>query len=306
MLVSARVMESYPAAMNNSKSLGRLHVTAGAILFLLLHVTCLGLFFVPLDMVGLTLGIASFCARKFAITAGYHRYFSHRSFKTSRIVQFLFAFVGGMAAQKGALWWAAHHRHHHQHSDQMDDVHSVRQKGLYWAHLGWVLSSEFHDFDKSRIKDFMGFPELVLLSRFHFVPPLCLAALLIAVDGMQGFLWGFCVSTVLLYHSTFAINSLCHILGRQRYVTGDDSRNSFLLALLTFGEGWHNNHHRYPASARQGFFWWEVDLSYYLLCALRRAGIVWDINKPPRSLLELSRPLRGGSPSTETKKHIVA
>jgi stearoyl-CoA desaturase (Delta-9 desaturase) len=275
--------------MTAQNSMTGFHLTPGAILFLLLHVACLGVFFVSPTATALMLCAATFCVRKFGITAGFHRFFSHRSFKTSRVFQFLLAFAGGMSAQKGALWWAAHHRHHHQHSDTEEDVHSVKQHGFYWAHVGWVLSDEFHGYDGARIKDFARFPELVFLNRFHFIPPICLAAVCLAVGGLPGFFWGFCVSTVLLYHSTFAINSLCHLFGSQRYVTGDASRNSLILALLTFGEGWHNNHHRYPFSARQGFVWWEIDVTYYVLCALRAVGIIWDVKEPPASLLQGER-----------------
>jgi stearoyl-CoA desaturase (delta-9 desaturase) len=229
----------------------------------------------------LALAAALYAVRMFAITAGYHRYFSHRAYRTSRAFQLLLAVLGTTAVQKGPLWWAAHHRDHHRHSDGPEDVHSPLQRGFWWSHVGWILS-ERHDRTKVEgVRDLARFPELVWLDRFHLVPPLALAAGLFLAGGLPALLWGFFVSTVALWHGTFVINSLAHVLGRRRYATGDGSRNSMLLALLTFGEGWHNNHHFFPGSARQGFRWWEVDLSYYALRALAAAGIVRDLRRPP-------------------------
>ncbi len=230
--------------------------------------------------------VGLFLVRKFGITGGYHRYFSHRSFKTSRVFQFVLAWLGGMAAQKGALWWAAHHRHHHQHSDGPEDIHSVKQQGFYWAHVGWVLAPDYNDYDAKRVKDLTKFPELVWIDKWHFVPPLSLILTCAYFGGLAGFLWCFCVSTVVLYHSTFAINSLCHVFGKRRYETGESSRNSLILALLTLGEGWHNNHHHYPHCARQGFRWWEIDITYYVLKVLGWLHIVTDIKEPPRAIVD--------------------
>lgn len=241
--------------------------------------------FVKPDVLSVSLCAGLFLIRKFGITGGFHRYFSHRSFKTSRWFQFVLAWLGGMSAQKGALWWAAHHRHHHQHSDQEEDIHSVKQQGFYWAHVGWILSSEYGDYDTKRVKDLTKFPELVWIDKFHFVPPLVLAIVCYLVGGLPGFLWGFCLSTVILYHTTFAINSLCHLVGGRRYETGESSRNSFIMAILTLGEGWHNNHHYYPHCARQGFFWWEIDPTYYVLKLLKLVGIVHEIKEPSKHVV---------------------
>jgi stearoyl-CoA desaturase (Delta-9 desaturase) len=259
-------------------------ITVGAVFFFIIHALAVAAFFVKPTLLALVLCAGLFLVRKFGITGGFHRYFSHRSFKTSRLGQFALAFLGGSAAQKGALWWAAHHRHHHQHSDEPEDVHSVKQHGFYWAHVGWILSNEYHDYDQTRVKDLTRFPELVWLDKFHFVPPITLAALCALAGGWAGFLWGFCLSTVILYHTTFAINSLCHLFGRKRFETGESSKNSWLLALVTLGEGWHNNHHRYPHSTRQGFRWWEIDMTYYVLRVMQFMHLIHGIKEPPCEL----------------------
>jgi len=223
--------------------------------------------------------------RMFGITAGYHRYFSHRSYKTSRLFQFVLAWLGCSATQKGPLWWASKHRSHHKYSDTEDDPHSPVRHGVFWSHVGWVLSQPANSADLSQVKDLSKYPEIRLLERFHWLPPLSLAVLCYLLDGMSGVVWGFVVSTVLLYHGTFLVNSVCHIFGKRRYRTSDESRNNFVVALLTLGEGWHNNHHHYQSSANQGFRWWEVDVSYYVLRALSLFHIVWDLRKPPAKKL---------------------
>jgi stearoyl-CoA desaturase (delta-9 desaturase) len=191
-----------------------------------------------------------------------------------------------MSAQKGALWWAAHHRHHHKHSDTEQDVHSALLRGFYWSHVGWILSKEYNEYDQELVKDLRRYPELVWLDRYHFIPPLVLLGLCAYFFQWVGVVWGFLISTVMLYHTTFAINSLCHMFGHQRYQTGEASKNSWWLALLTLGEGWHNNHHYYPHSTRQGFFWWEIDITYYILKVLSWFGIVWDLKAPPARILK--------------------
>jgi stearoyl-CoA desaturase (delta-9 desaturase) len=234
---------------------------------------------------GLGLALAMYFLRMFGITAGYHRYFSHRSFKTSRVGQFVLALLGTLAAQKGVLWWAAHHRHHHKYSDQPDDVHSPRQRGFFWSHVGWILSRKHQVLHWDRVKDLARYPELRFLQRFELLITVGFATLLYVVaGGFWGLLWGFFVSTTLLWHGTFTINSFAHIIGRRRYDTTDDSRNSFLLALITMGEGWHNNHHYYQRATAQGFYWWEIDVSYYVLLAMSWLGLVWDVSKPPRAV----------------------
>ena len=255
-------------------------------LFILVHVACLAVFWTGISWKTAALCAFMFFTRKFGITGAFHRYFSHRSYKTSRFFQFCLAFLGGSAAQKGALWWAAHHRHHHRHSDTEDDLHSAKLEGFYWSHIGWVLSPEYEEYDQKAVRDLNKFPELVWLDKWIFIPPVTAAMFCFLVGGWQGLVVGFFISTVILYHTTFSINSLCHMFGSRRYETGEESKNSLWLALLTMGEGWHNNHHHYPLSARQGFFWWEIDLTYYVLLGLEKLGIVWDLQAPPKKMLQ--------------------
>jgi stearoyl-CoA desaturase (Delta-9 desaturase) len=230
--------------------------------------------------------LALFYGRMFFVTAGYHRYFSHRAFKTSRVFQFVIALIATSTGQKGVLWWAAHHRHHHRYSDMEEDLHSPTLFGLFWSHIGWILSDRYNQTRTDYIGDFNKYPELRWLNRYHMIPPVALGAAVWLAGGFPLFVWGFCVSTVLLWHATFTINSLSHLFGSRRYPTTDTSRNNFVLALLTMGEGWHNNHHHYMASVRQGFFWWEVDFTYYGLKLLSWLGIVWDLRPVPKHLLE--------------------
>jgi stearoyl-CoA desaturase (delta-9 desaturase) len=264
----------------------RLRFSLPGILFIVVHLVCFAVIWTGISWKAAALGLFMFFTRKFGITGAFHRYFSHRSYKTSRPFQFFLAFLGGAAAQKGALWWAAHHRHHHKHSDTDEDLHSAKLEGFYWSHLGWVLSDEYDEYDPNVVKDLTKFPELVWLDKFIFVPPVAAAVFCFLVDGWQGLVVGFFISTVILYHTTFAINSFCHMFGKRRYETGEESKNSLWLALLTMGEGWHNNHHHYPLSCRQGFFWYEIDLTYYVLCGLSKLGIVWDLKAPPERMLQ--------------------
>lgn len=268
----------------------------------LMHLGIIMVFFVPFSWFAVGVCAALYVLRVFALTAGYHRYFSHNAYRTGRVFQFILAFVGGTSAQLGALWWAAHHRHHHQHSDTAEDIHSPVRKGFLWAHVGWITCRKYAKTELDRIPDFARYPELRLLDRFHAVPPLALAVGLyvlgdllgarypeLGTSGWQLVAWGFFVSTVLVYHATFCINSLTHVFGSRRYNTPDASRNSMILALATMGEGWHNNHHRYPVSARQGLFWWELDATYYILRLLAWAGVVWDLRPPPEKIYREAR-----------------
>lgn len=240
------------------------------------------LFLPDFGISAMSLGLCAFTyfIRMFGITGGYHRYFAHRSYKTSRVGQFLLACLGCSAMQKGPLWWASHHRQHHRFSDTPDDPHSPHETSFWWAHVGWILSEEHVDTPWHAIRDWARYPELRLLDRYHWTPGLLLAICCYLVGGLAGLGWGFFVSTVLVYHATFSINSLSHLLGKRRYMTNDDSRNNFVLALITLGEGWHNNHHHYQSSANQGFFWWEIDISYCVIRTLAFCGLVWDIRRP--------------------------
>jgi stearoyl-CoA desaturase (delta-9 desaturase) len=216
----------------------------------------------------------------FFVTAGYHRYFSHRAYQTSRAFQFVIAFMAETTAQKGVLWWASHHRHHHKESDQPKDIHSPALRGFWWSHIGWILCSKYDEPRWDQIKDFARFPEIKWLDKHYYLPPAIGAIALYLIGGTGWLLWGGILSTVLLWHGTFTINSLSHVFGKRRYLTTDTSRNNFLLALITCGEGWHNNHHYHQNTANQGWFWWEVDLSYYALVAFKSLGLVWKLKLP--------------------------
>jgi stearoyl-CoA desaturase (delta-9 desaturase) len=244
--------------------------------FVLLHVGALAVLLVPFRWSLVAWFAGSYVIRMFGVTAGYHRYFSHRSYKVSRGPQLALAVLAQTSGQKGVLWWAAHHRDHHRHSDGERDIHSPRE-GFWWAHAGWMLSTQYDGYDARRIADFGRYPELAWLDRHHWVPTAAFAALVWAVGGFPAFVWGYVFSTVLLYHATFAINSVAHIWGRRRFATRDESRNNWLLALLTLGEGWHNNHHYCMSSARQGFRWFELDATYLVLRALALVGVVRDL-----------------------------
>ena len=274
--------------------------------FIALHVACCAIFFTGTSLTAVLVAVALYALRMFAITGFYHRYFSHCAFRTSRAAQLAFALLGAASVQRGPLWWASHHRHHHAHSDEPGDAHSAHQHGFFWSHVGWFLTRESFAARTSLVPDLMRYPELRFLDRFDLVVPLALLGLLygageglaafapeLGTDGPQLVAWGFCLSTVLLYHATFTTNSLAHRFGSRRYATRDHSRNNPLLALLTFGEGWHNNHHHFPGSARQGFYWWEVDLTYYGLRVLAWLGVIWELKEPPRALLSARRVARG-------------
>lgn len=256
--------------------------------FWLLHLAPLGALWTgarPRDWI---LCFVLYCARMFFITAGYHRYFAHRAYELGRGMQLLMAVGGSTAMQKGVLWWAGHHRHHHRHSDDALDIHSPR-RGFFWSHVGWFLCKKYDATPTDRIKDFAKFPELRWLDRYHFAASGGLALACWAWGGWSALLIGFALSTVLLYHGTFTINSLSHVWGRRRYATRDDSRNNFWLALLTLGEGWHNNHHYYQSTANQGFFWWEIDPSFYVLRLLARCGLARGLRTPPAHVLAANR-----------------
>jgi stearoyl-CoA desaturase (delta-9 desaturase) len=269
--------------------------------FIGLHLACLAVFWVGVSPVAVAVCVGSYLLRMFAITAFYHRYFAHRAFRTSRPVQFLFALIGASSTQRGPLWWAAHHRRHHKHSDRAGDPHTPR-KGLFWSHMGWFMSRKHFATEWEQIPDLAKFPELRWLDRFDLVVPVVYAAALfglgawleraapgLGTSGGQMLVWGYFISTVLLIHVTLTINSLAHKFGRRRYDTRDDSRNNVWLALLTLGEGWHNNHHHFPGSARQGFYWWELDISYLTLKVMSWVGLVSDLKPVPAPIRETRR-----------------
>jgi|SRR5579872_56167 len=251
-----------------------------------------GIVLCGLSWSGAALALGAYAVRMFVVTAAYHRYFAHRTFKTSRWFQFLLALAAQSAAQRGVLWWAGHHRWHHKHSDTVLDVHSPARRGFWYAHMGWILRPDWNETDQRAISDLARYPELRFLDhgRVALLPTVALALVFLFVGGGRALVWGYFVSTVLLWHGSFAINSLSHVFGSRRYETGDQSRNNWLLALLTSGEGWHNNHHHYQSSVRQGFRWWEIDVTYYLLRLLALTGLIWDLREPPRVVVKARSP----------------
>lgn len=270
--------------------------------FFFVHAMCLAVIWVGISPVAVIVCLFFFWLRMFAITGFYHRYFSHRSFKTNRFWQFIFAFIANTSAQRGPLWWASHHRKHHKFSDEKEDRHSPVQHGFWWSHVGWFICESAFKTDYSVIKDLAKYPELKFLNRFDILAPAILALFTfilgeilnaywpsLGTNGLQMLIWGFFISTVILFHATFTINSLGHIYGKRRFKTKDNSRNNPWLAFITLGEGWHNNHHRFAVSARQGFYWWELDITYYTLKILSFFRIVSDLNPVPSRILEEGR-----------------
>ena len=253
-----------------------------------IHASVLLVLVVGAPIEAVLLCAATYLVRVFGITGGYHRYFAHRSYKTGRVFQFVLAWLGCSATQKGPLWWSGTHRLHHRYSDQPGDPHSPTE-GFWHAHQGWIFEPRWGGTPADVIPDFARYPELEWMNRWHFVPPLTLALLCWWIAGLAGLVWGFAVSTTLLWHGTYCVNSLCHIWGTRPYETSDGSRNNLFVALLTLGEGWHNNHHYYQASARNGFRWWEIDVTYYVLKGLEAVGLVSDLREPPTSVLENTR-----------------
>jgi stearoyl-CoA desaturase (Delta-9 desaturase) len=273
--------------------------------FVLVHLACFAAVWTGVTWQDIAICVALYWLRMFAVCAGYHRYFSHRAYSTGRVFQFVLAFVALSSAQKSVLWWAAKHRHHHLHSDTELDVHSPRRRGFLYSHVGWIFSRHDSEADLVKISDFAHYPELMWLHKFELLPAIALGVICFLVASWSGLVVGFCWSTVLVYHATFCINSLAHVRGRKRYVTGDDSRNNWLLAIFTMGEGWHNNHHAYQSSVRQGFRWWEIDPTYYILRAMSWLGIVWNLKTPPEQVLRNERRL-GARVVNRAAKQLVA
>lgn len=267
--------------------------------FILLNLGCLLVFYVGFSWVAFITAAVLYVVRVFFIGAFYHRYFSHKTYQTNRFWQFIFALMAASCVQRGPLWWASHHRQHHLCSDEPIDAHSPVQHGFWWSHIGWFLSKKHYFYNPERVRDLARYPELVFLDRHDTLIPAFLFIALFATGALlhhfapqfgtsagQMIVWGFCISTIALFHTTVTINSLCHVIGNKRFITKDNSRNHIVLALLTLGEGWHNNHHHYPATARQGFMWWEIDITYYVLKLFEKIGIIWDVRGVPKSVLQ--------------------
>jgi stearoyl-CoA desaturase (delta-9 desaturase) len=276
-------------AVEAAQSRGWRHIYFNALTlpFWGVHVLAIvGLALVGWSWTGLALCLALYVPRMFFVTGAYHRYFAHRSYKTSRWFQFVLALGATMTAQKGVLWWAAHHRVHHKLSDAPGDLHSVKQSGFWWAHMGWILARDLEGTEGARVKDLAKYPELRWLDRYWMIPPIAAGTLTFFAGGFFALVWGFAVCQVLIWHGTFTINSLSHLWGGRRYQTEDNSRNNLVLAVITMGEGWHNNHHHYQVSARQGFRWWEIDATYYVLRALAAVGLIWDMHGVPDHIVD--------------------
>jgi stearoyl-CoA desaturase (delta-9 desaturase) len=267
-----------------------------------MHVMCLGVIWVGWSWTAVFIALGLYLVRMFAITAFYHRYFSHKAFKTNRFWQFIFGALGNSTVQRGPLWWASHHRHHHRYTDREEDVHSPNRHGFWWSHIGWLTSRANFATKTKYVKEWVRFPELRWINRFDTVIPILLAVALfvlgnileryapgLGTNGPQLLVWGFFISSVVLLHATVTINSFDHMYGTRRFDTEDTSRNNALLAVLTLGEGWHNNHHRYSVSARQGFAWWELDITYYLLVLMSWLRVVRDLRPVPQRYLDACR-----------------
>lgn len=299
-MIQPRTELPLDAARQAWESLDERHIRLVDVLpIAVLHLMCLGVIWVGISWAAVGVALGLFVLRMFIITAFYHRYFSHRTFQTSRTLQFIAACIGVTTAQRGPLWWAAHHREHHRHSDEEPDLHSPGLKGLIWSHMLWFLTEKGQATNWAAIPDWVKHRELLWVERWHMLGPLVLGVLLFALgwglsrvaptwgaDGWQMVIWGVGVSTTLLYHATFTINSLAHRWGTKRFDTADDSRNNWVLAIITLGEGWHNNHHFYPGTARQGFYWWEFDPSYWILRVMSALGLVWDLRPVPARVYE--------------------
>ncbi|HZZ20955.1 MAG TPA: acyl-CoA desaturase [Opitutaceae bacterium] len=266
--------------------------------FIILHLGCLGVIWTGASSFAVWTAAFLYVARMAAVTGVYHRYFSHKTYSCSRPVQFLLAVWGGTTVQRGPLWWAYHHRHHHQHSDEEEDAHSPHVHGFLWSHIGWITSRRNFPTDYSKVRDLNKYPELVFLNRFDAIVPFLFAFALFGIGGFlhvhapslhtsswQLLVWGFFISTTALFHGTSCINSMAHLMGNRRFKTEDDSRNSFILAIITLGEGWHNNHHRYQSATRNGFYWWEIDPTYYMLRVMSWMGIIKGLKEVPASVL---------------------
>jgi stearoyl-CoA desaturase (delta-9 desaturase) len=263
--------------------------------FWLVQASALLVFVVPFSPASILLWAASHFLRAIGLTLAFHRYFAHRAFQMNRGARFVWAFIGTAAMQKGPLWWAGHHVNHHRFADRDGDPHSPLVSGVYYAHIGWFLNDARHDRIEPTnpvMREFSKAPEIVLLDRFYFLPPLLLAVAMYLAGGLPWLVWGFCLPTMTLAHATFAINTVNHMFGSRRFDTIDESRNNPLTAIFAVGEGWHNNHHRYQRAARNGFYWWEFDPTWYVIRGMQALGLAWDVQAVPRRIYEEARATR--------------
>jgi stearoyl-CoA desaturase (delta-9 desaturase) len=260
--------------------------------FWTVQASALLVFAVPFRWAFVALWAASHFLRAIGLTLAFHRYFAHRAFKMNRAARFVWAFIGTAAMQKGPLWWAGHHVNHHRFADREGDPHSPMVSGFYYAHIGWFLNDSKYDSVEASnpvIRDFSKVPEIAWLEKYFFLPPLALAATMFLLGGLPWLVWGFCLPTMTLAHSTFAINTVNHMFGSRRFETLDESRNNPLTAFFAVGEGWHNNHHRYQRAARNGFYWWEFDPTWYVIGAMGAVGLASEIQAVPPRIYEEAR-----------------
>jgi len=247
----------------------------------LLHLGCLGVFFVPFDSHAVAIFCGAYLIRGFGVSVIYHRYFAHRTFRTSRVMQFLFGLYGTTTVLGGPLWWAQTHREHHRHADTPDDIHSPRYQGFVYSHCGWFLTHAHRDVDLSKVSDLARFPEMMFLERWGGAFKLLYIGCAYWLFGVVGLVWGFFVPTVVVIQMVHWIQSVSHSLGGyRRYPTPDESRNHWLFGVVSMGEGFHHNHHAFPASARLGLLWWEIDVGYYLLVGLAWLRLIRDLRVP--------------------------
>jgi len=258
-----------------------------------MHLACSLVLLAGVSWVAVAACLGLYVIRMFAITAGFHRLLAHRTYRTSRVFQFLIAFTGTASYQKGPLWWSAHHRLHHLVADTNEDYHSPLTRRFWRAHFGWFLSKDSQQTHWKLIANLSKYPELRFLDRYYSLPPIVLAASAfglgsvlaryapgLGTNGFQMLVWAFFISTVVLYHGTFTVNSLAHIFGKRRFPTDDNSRNNWLVAWISNGEGWHNNHHADPMAAAHGHQWWEVDVTWTTVKLLERVGLASKVVRP--------------------------
>jgi stearoyl-CoA desaturase (delta-9 desaturase) len=278
-------------------------------IFWSIQASALLVFFVPFSWALVGLWAASHFIRAVGLTLAFHRYFAHRSFQMNRIARFVWAFIGTAAMQKGPLWWAGHHVNHHRYADRDGDPHSPAISGFYYAHIGWFLNDTKHDrlpLTNPVVRDFSKAPEIAWLERCYWAPPLMFGAALFLIGGWPWFIWGFAAPTMTLAHATFAINTVNHLWGSRRFETHDDSRNNAVTAFFSAGEGWHNNHHRYQRAARNGFYWWEVDITWYVIRAMAAAGLAWNIQAVPSRIYAEASAVKARRDRLTVAEHVPA
>ncbi len=278
-------------------------------IFWLVQVSALLVFAVPFRWAFIALWAASHFVRAIGLTLAFHRYYAHRAFKMNRVARFVWTFIGTAAMQKGPLWWAGHHVNHHKFADREGDPHSPMVSGVYYAHIGWFLNDAKYDRVEATnpvLRDFGPVPEVAWLDRYYFVAPVMLAVALFVLGGLPWLVWGFCLPTMTLAHATFAINTVNHMFGSRRFETVDESRNNPVTAFFAVGEGWHNNHHRYQRAARNGFYWWEFDVTWYVIRAMNAVGLAWDVLPVPKRVYEEARVMKAKRASRKVPSIVEA